>query len=79
MRVYEYSWQSDEKGIEITVDMDVLIYLIDAFKEKIKTSVANDGFESARRYFKDLDVLERKLNELLKRKEKEDADSESEQ
>jgi len=72
MRVYEYNWEAYEKGTDITVDMDVLIYLIDAFKEKIKTSVANDGFESARRYFKDLDVLERKLNELLKRKEKED-------
>lgn len=76
MRIYEYSWEAQEKGIDLTVDIEVLMFLIVVFKERIKDAVEKDDFESARRYFKSLDVLERNLK-ALERDEK-DADSKTE-
>ena len=79
MRVYRYSWKSENaKCVEVCIDKDVLMHLIETFKQSIKDAVEKNDFKSAREHLTDLDVLEAKLEDLLEL-EKEDADSESEQ
>ena len=73
MRIYEHSWDSRGNTVEIYVDAKVLKYLIEAVKRQIKNDVNENDFDRAKEYFKDLNVLNNKLeklNELEKENEK---------
>ena len=73
MRIYEHSWESRGNTVDIYVDRKVLNYLMAAVKIDIKNAVNENDFDKAKEYFKDLDVLIRrleKLNELEEENEK---------
>lgn len=74
MRIYEHSWDSRGNTVEIYVDGIVLSYLMEAVKREIKKAVDGNDFDKAKEYFKDLNVLNNKL-EKLNELEKENEES----
>lgn len=64
MRIYEHSWDSRGNTVDIYVDGKVLNYLMEAVKIDIKNAVNGNDFDKAKEYFKDLNVLNNKLEKL---------------
>lgn len=64
MRIYEHSWDSRGNTVDIYVDRKVLKYLMEAVKRQIKNDINENDFDRAKEYFKDLDVLNNKLEKL---------------
>lgn len=64
MRIYEHSWDSRGNTVDIYVDGIVLSYLMEAVKREIKKAVDGNDFDKAKEHFKDLNVLNNKLEKL---------------
>lgn len=72
MKVYKYSW-SDDTVLELNVDREIVELLVGVFKQKVKESVNNDDFNSAKSHIKSIDLLE----EILAKDEEKKAQEEN--